>query len=176
MEYAGSAPLTAGTALTWEVTASVAGKPTAVCQGMFHTASQEQRDTAEAWAKLLAQPEPAHLALAAMWYRENGLVREAIAVNQQLARQTADPAVYCELKELYLQIHDQQQAGAAEKTMTELQPKQDRLGIVGFRGAKADIQPRDEVPGMRSAATGSTVATAMEPRAGDSARWHCVAR
>lgn len=123
LEYAGQSPLTSGAVHTWEVTASLDGKPTTVCESMFRTASHEQRGNAEALAKMLAKPEPAHMVLAAMWYRENELVREAIAVNEQLAKLTADPAVYRELRELYYQANDEKQARAAEEKMLELARK-----------------------------------------------------
>ena len=42
---------------------------------MFRTASREQRETADASGKLLATAGACHLVLAAMWYRENGLLR-----------------------------------------------------------------------------------------------------
>ena len=113
LEYSGETPLKSGAMYSWEVTTTIDGKPATVCEGVFHTASERQRAEAAALEKLLAKPEPLYLALAALWYKQNGLVPEAIAVNEQLAKLTPDAAVYRELAELYLQAGREDDANAA---------------------------------------------------------------
>lgn len=120
-------PLTPGTKYKWEVTASLDGRrklrsrKEKECWGEFRVASPEERDKAESLAEITAQSEPALIALAAMWYREFGFLREAIALNERLAKLTADPAVYGELEELYFEANDHKRAEAAAEKMMQLE-------------------------------------------------------
>jgi hypothetical protein len=123
LDYAGDTPLKSGSMYSWEVTTTLDDKPMTVCEGMFHTISDRQRADAEAIEKLLAKPEPAYLALAAMWYKQNELVSEAIVVNEQLAKLVPDSAVYRELAELYFRAGCADEGNAAEEKMLELEKK-----------------------------------------------------
>jgi hypothetical protein len=124
LEYAGQQPLKPGAMYTWEVTAAIDGKAVTVCEGVFNMASEAQRANAVALKKLLlAKPEPPYLALAAMWYKQNGLAPLAILVNEELAKLTSDPAVYRELVELYFQAGREEDASAAEVKALELEKK-----------------------------------------------------
>jgi hypothetical protein len=123
LEYSGEAPLTSGAVYLWEVTATLDGKATTICEGTFRTASDQQRADAAAFEKLIEKPEIPLLALAAMWYKQNGLVTEAIAVHQQLAKLCNDPAVYWALAGLCGQAGRDDEARAAEEKATELERK-----------------------------------------------------
>jgi hypothetical protein len=123
VEYSGDAPLKSGATYSWEVTTVRDGKPVTICEGMFHTASDRQRADADALEKLLAKPEPAYLALAAMWYKQNGLLTEAIAVNEQLAKLAPAAAIYGELAELYFRAGLSKEGNAADRKMMELEKK-----------------------------------------------------
>jgi hypothetical protein len=122
LEYSGDA-LKSGAMYSWKVTTTLDGKPAAVCAGMFHTASKRQRAEAASIEKLLAEPEPVGLAVAAMWYKQNGLYIEAIAVNERLAKLTPDAAICRELAELYYQAGRDEDAIAAEAKAAELGKK-----------------------------------------------------
>ncbi len=103
LEYPGDVPLKSDETYSWRITTtSDDGKVLTLCGGVFHTASGPQRATAAALEKLLAKPEPPYLSLAAVWYEQNGLVPEAIAVDEQLLKQSPDAGVYRELADLYL--------------------------------------------------------------------------
>jgi hypothetical protein len=123
VEYSGQTPLKSGAMYTWDVTTTLDGKSVTVCQGLFRTASDRQRDQAAGIEKLLAQPEPLGLAVAAMWYKQNRLVLEAIAVNEQLAKLTPEEAIYRELAELYYQAGRDDDGSAAEAKAEELEKK-----------------------------------------------------
>lgn len=123
LDYAGETPLKSGSMYSWEVTTTLDDKPTTVCDGMFHTISDHQRADAEAIEKLLAKPEPAYLALAAMWYKQNEMVLEAIVVNEQLAKLTPDAAIYRELAELCFRAGCADEGNAAEEKAMELENK-----------------------------------------------------
>jgi hypothetical protein len=123
LEYAGDTPLKSGALYSWEVTVTNDGKSATVCEGTFHTASDRQRDEAAALKNLLAEREPFCLALAAMWYKQNGLVPEAIVINEQLAKATPDVAIYRELSELYFQAGREDDGNAAEIKAMELEKK-----------------------------------------------------
>ena len=123
LDYAGETPLKSGAMYAWEVTTTLDDKPMTVCEGMFHTISDRQRADAEALDKLLAKPEPAYLVLAAMWYKQNELVPEAIAANERLAKLAPDSAVYRELAELYFRAGCAEEGTAAEEKMLELEKK-----------------------------------------------------
>jgi hypothetical protein len=123
VEYSGKVVLNSDALYTWDVTTTIDGKAAAVCEGSFHTASDRQREDAAALRKLLAQAEPAYLALAAMFYRQNGMKAEAIAINEQLARLTPEAAIYGELVDLYYMAGREQDARAAENRLSELEKK-----------------------------------------------------
>jgi hypothetical protein len=125
LEYSGDVPLTSGAMYTWEVTTSIDGKPAMVCDSMFHMSSDAQRAAANALERLLAQPEPAYLAMAAIWYKLNGLVDEAIAMNEQLAKLAPGAAIYRELADLYFQAGREKDAEAAEAKATEWEKKEE---------------------------------------------------
>lgn len=128
VEYSGDA-LKPGTRYTWEVGTTLDGKSVPVCDGAFRTANDSQQADAEALRKLLAQPEPAYLALAVMWYKQNGMIGEAIAANEQLAgRLTSDAAVYQELAELYFQAGRAKDGMAAEAKAVELDKRAEEPG------------------------------------------------
>jgi hypothetical protein len=131
LEYSGDTPLKSGAMYSWEVTTTLDGKAATVCEGMFRTASDRQQAEAAALKKLLAKPEPAYLALAAMWYKQNDLVPEAIALNEQLAKLTPDAVIYRELVDLYFQAGREEDANAAEATATELEKKAEGGGGKG---------------------------------------------
>ena len=118
---AGQTPLKPGAKYTWEVLVSLDDRKVKLCDGQFRIASKEQRGTIESLKKMLENPEPTYLALAAMWYRQNGLLREAIDANERLAAMTADPAVSQELIGLYYETNDEERARAAEEKMNALQ-------------------------------------------------------
>jgi hypothetical protein len=128
LEYSGETPLKPGATYSWEVTATRDSKTVTVCEGMFRMASDHQRAEAESLAKLLVTPDPIYLALAAMWYKQNGLVLDAIAVNEQLAKLSPDAAIYRELADLYFQVGREADANAAEAKATELEKKAERSG------------------------------------------------
>ena len=96
---------------------------TTVCEGIFRIASDQQRSDAANLEKLLEKPEIPYLALAAMWYKQNGLVSEAIAADQQLAKLSNDPAVYRALAGLCGQAGRDDEARAAEEKAAELEKK-----------------------------------------------------
>jgi hypothetical protein len=123
LQYAGDAPLKAGAKYTWEVTTNLDGKASSVCEGIFSTATDAQRADAAAFEQLLAKPEVPFLALAALWYKQHGFLVEAIAANEQLAKLTADPAVYYTLAELYQQAGRIKDADAAADKAMELEAK-----------------------------------------------------
>ena len=100
VNYPGEPLLKSGAMYSWDVTTILNNMTTTICAGVFHTASDQQRADAEALEKLIANPDIPNLALAAMWYKQNGLVTEAIAAHQQLAKLNGDPAVYWALSEL----------------------------------------------------------------------------
>jgi tetratricopeptide (TPR) repeat protein len=123
LEYAGETPLKQGAMYLWEVTATIDGKAATICEGAFHTASERQRTDADALKKLLAKPEVPYLAVAAMWYQQNGLITEAIAVHKQLAKLGNDPAVYGALADIYWRAGRDEEARAAEEKAAELEKK-----------------------------------------------------
>jgi hypothetical protein len=123
LDYAGETPLKSGATYSWEVTTILDDKPMTVCEGTFDTISDRQRADAESLDKLLAKPEPAFLVLAALWYKQNKLVLEAIAINEQLATLVPDSAVYRELAELYFRAGCVEEGNAAEEKMLELEKK-----------------------------------------------------
>lgn len=128
VEYSGADALKPGAMYTWEATATVDGKPVTVFEGAFHTATEGQRGEAADLEQLLAKPEPAYLALAAMWYKQNGFISEAIAANEQLAKLTPEAAVYWELVELYFEAGHHEMAGQAEAKAMELEEKAEAEG------------------------------------------------
>ncbi len=123
LEYFGDTPLKPGAMYSWEATTTIDGKPVVVCEGMFHVASERQQAEAAALKKLLVKPEPVYLALAAMWYKQNGLAPEAIAVNEQLVKLTPDAVIYRELADLYYMVDREAEANAADAKATELEKK-----------------------------------------------------
>ena len=123
LEYIGETPLKSGAMYSWEVTTILDGKTATICEGVFRTASDQQQTDAEALKKLIAEPEIPYLAVAALWYKQNGLVTEAIAVHQQLAKLSNDPAVYWALSELCGQAGRNEEARGAEQKAAELEKK-----------------------------------------------------
>jgi hypothetical protein len=123
LAYAGEAPLTAGGTYSWEVTTVADCKASTVCDGMFTVAGDEQRKTAEALEKLVAQPDIPYLAVAAMWYRQNEMVGEAIAANERLAKLADDAGVYWALMALYAQAGRDDDSRAAEERAATLEKK-----------------------------------------------------
>jgi hypothetical protein len=127
LEYSGEA-LKPGTVYLWEVTTSVDGAVTTICEGIFRTASDQQRADAADLQKLIEKPDIPYLALAAMWYKQNGLVSEAIAADQQLAKLCNDPTVYWALAGLCGQAGRDDDARAAEEKAVELEKKAEAEG------------------------------------------------
>jgi hypothetical protein len=121
LPYASDSPLKAGWLYSWEVITTVDDKPSTVCEGEFQVATDRQRADVAGLQKLLAKPEPLYLALAAMWYKQNGLVDEAIAANEQLAKLAPDAAVYRELSTLYFMAGREKDADAADAKAAELE-------------------------------------------------------
>ena len=117
--YGGATPLKSGAKYTWEVTASLDGKRTKFFEGEFSMASEAQRATMAELKKMLEDPDPKYLILAAMWYKQHRLLREAIEVNERLAEKNPDQAVYQELLELYYEINDEKRIRATEKKLDE---------------------------------------------------------
>ena len=123
LEYSGTVALKSGVMYAWEVAATIDGKPVTVCEAAFHTATERQRAEAADLEKLLVKPEPAYLALAAMWYKQYGFMSEAIAANEQLAKLAPEAAIYWELVDLYFQAGREEAAGEAETKAMELEEK-----------------------------------------------------
>ena len=132
-EYSGETPLKSDASYLWQVTTTVGDKTAMVCESVFRIASDQQRADAEAIEKLIVKPEVPYLALAALWYKQNEFVTEAIAVHQQLAKLTNDPAVYWALSDLCWQAGREEDARAAEETATEIEKKSE--------GGKAKTEP-----------------------------------
>ncbi|MGA2618001.1 MAG: hypothetical protein ABSF26_10350 [Thermoguttaceae bacterium] len=124
LEYSGQTPLRPDEMYSWRVTTTLDnGKVVTLCGGVFRTASGPQRETALGLAKLLARPEPPYLAMAAVWYKQNGFTSEAIAADEQLARLTPDAGVYRELSRLYVLAGRSDDAFAAHLKAAELEKK-----------------------------------------------------
>jgi hypothetical protein len=122
LEYAGQPALKPGEMYWWQVAAIVGGRSVPVFQtAAFHAASDRQREEAAALEKLLVDREPLGLAAAAMWYKQNGLIAEAIAANQQLAKLAPQAAIYRELSELYYRAGREKDGNAAETKADELE-------------------------------------------------------
>ncbi len=123
LEYSGETPLKAGALYSWEITATLDGKPEPIGEGAFHMANDRQRASAAEIEKLLVKPEPLYLALAALWYKQNEMLFEAIAINEQLVKLTSNAAVYQELAELYSRAGMEKAATAAEDKAANLEKK-----------------------------------------------------
>jgi hypothetical protein len=121
--YSGEPLLKPGTMYSWDVTTTLNNKTVTICEGVFHTATDQQRADAEALEQLIAKPEIPNLALAALWYRQHGLVMEAVAIHQQLAKLSNDPAVYWALSELCWQAGRFEDARGAEEKAAALEKK-----------------------------------------------------
>ena len=119
LEYGGQTPLKSGGKYTWEVIALLDGKRTKFFEGEFSMASESQRATMAELKKMLEDPDPKYLILAAMWYKQHRLLREAIEVNERLAEKNPDQAVYQELLELYYETNDEKRIRATEKKLDE---------------------------------------------------------
>ena len=126
LTYSGDTPLKAGALYSWEVTAMIDGKPEPIGEGAFHIANERQRACAAEIEKLLSKPEPLYLALAALWYKQNEMLCEAIAVNEKLTKQAPSMAVYQELAELYTRVGMEKAAVAAEEKAVELEKKMEK--------------------------------------------------
>jgi len=126
LEYAGETPLKAGALYAWEIAATVDGKSEPIGEGAFHTASDRQRASAAEIDKLLDKSEPLYLAVAALWYKQNEMLCEAIAVNEKLAKLTPNAAIYQELAELYARAGAEKAARAAEEKAVELEKKTEK--------------------------------------------------
>ena len=133
LEFAAATPLNAGAMYSWEVTAELDGESAKICEGVFYTASDRQRAEAEGLVKLLAKPDVPRLAMAAVWYKQNRFVTEAIAVHEQLAKLNNDAAVYWALSELCWQAGREEDAKAAASKAAELDKK-----TGGDRGKEAE--------------------------------------
>ncbi len=120
LEYAAGEPLKSGGMYAWEVMTTLDGKEVKICEGVFYAASDRQQAEAEGLQKLLAKPETSSLALAALWYKQNRFVTEAIAVHEQLAKRSNDAAVYWTLSELCWQAGREDDAKAASNKAAEL--------------------------------------------------------
>ncbi|MGD0899677.1 MAG: hypothetical protein ABR915_17740 [Thermoguttaceae bacterium] len=124
LEYSGETPLRPDEMYSWRVTTTLDdGKVVTLCGGVFRTASGPQRETAAGLEKLLARPEPPYLAMAAIWYKQNGFIPEAIAADEQLARLAPDAGVYRELSRLYVLAGRSEDAFAANLKAAELEKK-----------------------------------------------------
>ncbi|MBM4088478.1 MAG: hypothetical protein FJ276_03480 [Planctomycetes bacterium] len=119
LEYGGQTPLKPGSKYTWEVIASRDGKQTQFLESEFRMASEAQRATMAELKKMVEDPDPKYLILAAMWYKQNRLLREAIEVNERLAQKSPDSAVYQELLELYYEINDEKRIRATEEKLDQ---------------------------------------------------------
>ena len=89
-------------------------------------ANDRQRASAAEIEKLLVKPEPLYLALAALWYKQNEMLFEAIAINEQLVKLTPSTAVYQELAELYSRAGMEKAATAAEDKAANLEKKMEK--------------------------------------------------
>ena len=122
LEYAGETPLKPDEMYSWRVTTpGDEGRMITLCGGVFRTASERQQATAAALQKSLARPEPPLLTLAAVWYKQNGLIDEAIAVDERLAKLAPDAGTYRELEELYFWAGRREEARAAARLAVELE-------------------------------------------------------
>jgi hypothetical protein len=125
LKYASETKLKPGAMYSWEVVADPDGDAAKICESVFHTASDRQRAEASGLEKLLSKPDTPSLALAAMWYKKNQFVTEAIAVHQRLAKRSNDTAVYWSLSELCWQAGREVEAKAAANRATELDKASD---------------------------------------------------
>ena len=132
LEYAAENPLKAGAMYSWEVTTILDGEPAKVYEGVFYTANDRQLAEAAGLEELLAKPDALRLSLAAIWYKQNHFVSEAIAVHEQLAKISNDPAVYWSLSELCWRGGREADAKAAASKAAELDKK------AGAGGEKAE--------------------------------------
>lgn len=119
LAYGGSTPLKSGATYTWEVIALLDGTRTKFFEGEFRLASEAERATMAELKKMLEDPDPMYLILAAMWYKQHRLLPEAIAAYERLAEKNPDQAVYQELLELYYEITDEEHIRATEKKLDE---------------------------------------------------------
>jgi len=123
LEYTAKIPLQSGAMYSWEVTTNSDGEAAKICEGVFYTASDRQRAEAAGLEKLLAKPDIPCLALAALWYKQNRFVIEAIAVHERLGKVSDDAAVYWALSELCWQAGREGDAKAAANKAAELDKK-----------------------------------------------------
>jgi hypothetical protein len=123
VKYPGEPLLQPGATYSWDVTITLDNKTNTICEGVFHTVTDQQRAEAEGLEKLIAKPEVPNLALAAMWYKQKGLVTEAIAAHQQLAKLSGDPAAYWALSELCWRAGREEDARNAEEKAAQLEKK-----------------------------------------------------
>jgi hypothetical protein len=121
IEYAGDEPLEPAATYWWDVSTSIQSKTVSVCEGSFQMAGDRQREEAAALEKLLDKPDVLNLAVAALWYRQNGFVHEALAANEQLAKLSPSSAVYRELSRLYFESGRRQEGEAAESKATKME-------------------------------------------------------
>jgi hypothetical protein len=126
LEYSGEKPLKSDSFHLWEVIATIGGKPAHVGEGTFMTANDRQRDDAEALQKLLRKPDVPTLAVAALWYRQNDMIEEAIATFRQLAKLSRDPDVYRSLVDLCDLAGLDDEARETEQKAEELEKEQGR--------------------------------------------------
>lgn len=123
VEYAGETPLKPGAMYSWDVIVKSSDRSLTICEGMFRTASDRQREEAAALQELMAKPDPLCLAVAAMWYKQNDFVGEAIAANEQLVKLAPDAEVYHELAQLLFMSGRDEEGNAAEAKANAMEKK-----------------------------------------------------
>ena len=124
LAYGAPAKLRASFAYHWEVLATLEDDNVKrFCEGEFTVATQQQRDVAADLEKLAADPQVPYLTLAAAWYHENGLIAEALALDQRLAKLLPESVpVQAALADLYTRAGRGEDAERARREYKRLRP------------------------------------------------------
>lgn len=95
LKYAGKQSLEHGTTYGWELSEQARdGQPKLVCEGRFTIATSQQIELAAPVCEMATAKETALVCLAAMWFKRQGMIDEALSSTQRLVELVPEQAAY----------------------------------------------------------------------------------